>query len=121
MRLASSKAGIKGSLPNYTPSGYAYKGVETSPGEITVNFHSNSDQRSFEVKQKVSGWNSETLKSNYVAASSQPYQSQQENGKTLFIYNNGSSATWVDGGVWYQIEGQNNLSSDQLVKIANSL
>jgi hypothetical protein len=44
-----------------------------------------------------------------------------DKGKTIYLYNNGANAAWVNGGVLYQITGNANLSSDQIVSIADSL
>jgi hypothetical protein len=121
VRMAAARAGFPASLPSYQPAGFSLKGpIEYAPGQLTLNFRSNSDKRNFQVKQQPSNWNSETLLDTYVAKSNEPYQTYQNNGKTIYIYN-GSSATWVDAGVWYKVEGNSSLTSDQLIKIADSL
>lgn len=121
MQVASTRAGLNASLPKYQPAGFSMAGpIEYEPGEITVNYKSNSDNRSFEVTQKNSSWNSETLLENYVSPSKQAYQTFQANGRTIYIYEN-NKATWVDGGVWFNIDGKTNLNSDQLLRIAGSL
>lgn len=121
MRVASTRAGLNASLPSYQPAGYAMSGpIEYEPGSVKVSYKSNSDNRTFNVTQKNSSWNSETLLQNYVSTTSQPYQTFQANGRTIYIYE-GNKATWVDGGIWYNIDGQTNLNSDQLLRIAESL
>lgn len=121
MKIASTRAGLNASLPAYQPSGFALAGpIKYDSGEVTLNYKSNSDERAFNVVQKNSSWNSETLLENFVETNSQPYQTFQANGRTIYIYD-GNKATWVDGGVWYNIDGQANLNSDQLLKIAESL
>lgn len=121
MRVASTRAGLNATLPSYQPAGYAMSGpIEYEPGSVKVNYKSNTDSRAFNVTQKNSSWNSETLLQNYVSTTNQPYQTFQANGRTIYIYD-GNKATWVDGGVWYDIDGQTNLNSDQLLRIAESL
>lgn len=121
MRLASSRAGFSAQLPGYQPSGFSQdKVVSYSPGKVTINFHSNSDDRAFQLTQQVSNWNSQALADNYLAQTGKQYQTLESGGKTVYIYD-GASATWVNGGVWYQIEGQSSLSSDQILKIVNSI
>ncbi len=56
---------------------------------------------------------------NHVLTNKQPFQTFQDAGKTIYIYED-SKATWVNGGVWYQINGNASLTSDQLLRIANS-
>jgi hypothetical protein len=121
MRLAATRAGFDAAIPAYRPSGFALNGpIEYGPGQVTLNFRSNSDERNFHVTQRVSNWTSESLLNNFVTANHKSYQSYQENGRTIYIYD-GSNATWVNAGVWYQIEGNSSLTSDQLIRIANSI
>lgn len=121
MRVAATRSGMHASLPSYQPSGFSMVGpIQYQPGEVTVSYKSNSDNRGFNVVQKNSSWNSETLLDNFVAATKTPYQTFQTNGRTIYIYG-GNKATWVDGGIWYSIDGQSNLNSDQLLRIAGSL
>ncbi len=120
LHLASARAGIRASMPDYQPAGFSLSGpVQYSSGQITLNFQSNSDDRGFRVVQKSSEWSSQTLLENFVS-SQEPYQTFQDRGRTVYIYD-GSNATWVNGGVWYQIEGESALNSDQLLRIASSL
>ena len=60
------------------------------------------------------------LLDNYVSVSNRDYQTKEEKGRTVYIYDD-SNATWVDGGIWYQIEGDSSLSSDQLLNIVASM
>lgn len=121
MRVATARAGVDGRLPGYNPSGFALSGpIKYQPGQITISYKSNSDDRQFQVSQRTSNWNSDTLLENYVAAEPRSYQTLQNSGKTIYIYDQ-DNATWVDGGVWYQIEGNASLTSDQLVRMAASM
>ncbi len=121
MRVAATRAGFDASMPGYSPAGFAFKGpVQYSAGQVVVSFKSNTDDRNFKLTQQTSSWSSDSLLNNYVAASGKEYQTYQDRGRTIYIYD-GSSATWVNGGVWYQVDGKSNLSSDQLVRIAASL
>lgn len=121
VRMAASKAGFDAKLPGYQPSGFALNGpVQAAPGIVTLSFRSNGDDRTFQISQRPSSWNSESLLSNFVETKPQPYERHQEAGKTIYTYD-GSNATWVSGGVWYQIEGNSSLTNDQLLRIASSL
>lgn len=121
IRLASAKTGVHASLPDYKPAGFTLgRSVQTSPGQVVISFRSNSDERNFSIAQSTSNWNSDTLRDNFVASSGQQYQRiTTTNGKTVYVYGD-SNATWVDGGIWYKIEGNSALSSSQLLKIASS-
>lgn len=121
MQIAATRSGVDAEIPEYQPAGFAIKGpIQYKPGHISINFGSNSDQRSYVVSQSKSEWNSETLLENHVATNNRAYQTLQEKGKTIYLYD-GDNASWVDNGIWYEIDGNSALSSDQIMRIANSL
>jgi len=121
MRVAATRAGFSASMPSYAPSGFSFKGpVQYSANQVVVSFKTNTDERAYKLTQQTSSWSSDSLLNNYVAVGSKDYQTYQDRGRTIYIYD-GSSATWVNGGVWYQIQGDSDLTSDQLVRIAASL
>jgi hypothetical protein len=121
MRLASARAGVNGSLPGYHPSGFAMNGpVQYRAGQITLSYKSTSDDRTFSVSQSRTDWNNEALIKNFVTINDRPYQAYQQDGRTIYIYDD-SNATWLDHGIWYQVSGNANLSSDQLIRLANSI
>ncbi len=121
MRVAASRAGFSASMPTYNPSGFSFNGpVQYSTGQVVVDFKSNTDDRQYKLTQQTSNWSSDTLLNNFVSGNNKQYQTYQDRGRTIYIYNN-NNATWVNGGVWYQIEGKSELTTDQLVRIASSL
>ncbi len=121
MRVAASKAGFNASMPGYVPSGFAMNGkIQAASGRITVSFSSRTDNRNFQLIQEPSDWNSKSLLDNYVASASKNYQSVESKGNTIYIYD-GSNATWVNQGIWYQIHGSSDLNSQQLLNIASSM
>ena len=123
MKVASSRTGISAKMPGYIPAGYdASKKVDSMDGQISISFHSNTDAKTFTLTQQSSNWNSASLLANHIQKRncSTCYQTWQNEGKTVYIYDN-SNAAWVDGGIWYQIEGNASLTSDQLLRLANSL
>lgn len=121
MQIASSRAGVRANLPEYRPSGFSMAGpIAYKPGEVSIDYKSNSDDRNFQVVQRSSNWNSQALLENFISANYKSYQTIQSNGRTIYVYDNGS-ASWVDGGIWYQINGSATLSSDQLLNLARSL
>jgi len=121
MRVAATRAGFDATMPGYKPAGFSFKGpIKYSPGQVSVSYASNTDKRSYEVKQKASNWNSDALLANFVVSEGKQYQTFQDRGRTMYIYDK-SNATWVDGGIWYQIEGESNMTTDQLIRIASSI
>lgn len=122
MKVAASRAGFAASLPSYTPGGYSLNGpIAYTPGQVTVDFHANTDDRSFSIKQQPTTWDSVALLENFVTKQGKSYLTYQDRGLTIYIYN-GSSAAWVNGGKMYSLEGKNSqLDTDQLLKLATSM
>jgi hypothetical protein len=121
MRVAANRAGFSGHLPSNTPAGFAFKGpIQYAKDNIVLKFQSNSDTRKFVIVQKPTDWTSESLLANYVLTTKSRYQTYHDKGLTVFIYNDGS-ATWVDKGVWYSLNGEGSLSADQILAIAGSM
>lgn len=118
LQLASARSGVPASMPAYKPTGFAVKGLTYSPGSVTIGFHSTNGN--FNVTQKTSNWDSETLLQNYVATSGQAYNAYQAAGRTVYIYGN-DNATWVNGGVWYQVNDNGLLNKDQIINLATSM
>ena len=122
MKVAAHRAGFAAALPGYQPSGYSFSGpIAYSPGQVTVNFSSNTDNRKFSLKQQPTTWDSAALLENLVTRQNSSYLTYQDRGLTIYIYD-GSSAAWVNGGKMYQLEGRNSqLDTDQLLKLATSV
>lgn len=121
MQIAAARSGVSAQMPDYKPAGFsAGRDVKSEPGKVTVTFTSNTNDKKFTVTQQASNWSSDSLLNNHVASSNSPYQTFQSEGKTVYIYDN-SNATWVNRGVWYKIDGNASLTSDQLLRLANSL
>ena len=121
MRVASSKAGFHASMPSYKPSGFSAGNFKYSAGYVAMNFSSNSDNRAFSITQKVSNWNSATLLNEYVSnAAGKAYSTLEASGRTIYTYGN-NNATWVDKGIWYNVQSEGSLSTSQLLNIASSM
>lgn len=120
LKFAGMQAGFSASLPSYTPDGYSFAGqIKSDAGKIAIGFRSNTDNRLYTVKQEVSNWNSASLQENFLVANNQSFTVTEDKGRTIYFYGK-NNATWVNGGVWYQIESSA-LSPEQLVNIASSL
>lgn len=121
LEVAAQRTGIRASLPSYSPSGFRLKQpISYGDDQIKLEYASNTDDRSFRVIQKASSWDSQALLDNFVTAAAKQYQTMQIKGRTIYTYNQGDAA-WVDGGTLFTIEGKSSLSSDQLLKIIDSL
>lgn len=120
VRIASAQAGISATYPEYCPDGYSISGpVSFTNGEVMINFHANTGNSKFSIKQSKSSWDSSALKAKVQEDSGNKMTTTNERGLTIFTYNN--SATWVNGGILYTISGDAPLSGDQVRRIATSL
>jgi len=122
-QMASAKAGFAASMPNYKPNGYDLKKLEYSSGTVAALYATKtatSNQGAFSITQKKSNWDSQTLLESFVTTTGKDYQGYQANGRTVYVYGD-SDATWVNGGIWYQIHANQSMPTDQLVKIAANL
>jgi hypothetical protein len=122
MKVAASRAGFSASLPGYKPAGYSFSGpIKYSPGLVTINFSSNSDQRNFSVTQQPTKWDTLALKENYVEKQAQ-YEplTQQYNGLTVYLYD--GKAAWVNAEKLFTIDTKGSqLGVDQMLKLAASM
>lgn len=119
MRVAATRAGVAANFPGYQPAGYSFEGPITySAGEVAVRFK-DKDNKNFTVTQKTSNWDSQAVLDNYILKQTDSYLTYQEHGLTIYSYEN--KAAWVNGGMLYSIEGNANLSGEQILSIATSM
>jgi hypothetical protein len=120
MKVANDKAGVQAVKPGFAPTGFAMqKTIEYAPGAVTMSFMS-PEGASYRVTQQESPWNSDALFANRFQATETPYQVHSQNGQTIYTYGNGN-ATWVSGGMLYDIKGESSLGNEELLRIASSL
>lgn len=122
LRVAAQRAGFTASLPTQKPAGYSLKGpIAYSPGQVVVNFGSNTDDRHFSITQQPSSWDSNALLENHVFKKSNQYLTYQDRGLTIYIFN-GTNAAWVNNNKFYSLEGNNaQLDTDQILQLASSM
>lgn len=121
VRVAAAQAGIAASFPSYQPAGYSIKGpVASTDGQVSMQFASNSNPQNFTLNQSRSTWDSGALLENYVEqASNGKYDTFSDSGLTVYVY--GNQAAWVNGGILHTINGDAELSSEQIRNIATSM
>jgi Domain of unknown function (DUF4367) len=120
LQLASVRAGFQASMPGYAPAGFERTQTETKDGKIAIKFTSPLDKQNFTISQQASSWDSQTLFDSVVATNSNSYQTVLSGGRTIFLYGN-DQATWVDGGILYKLQGNADLTKDQISSIASSM
>lgn len=121
VRVAAMQTGIEKMYPSYVPSNYRLDGlVKEDAGRVTMNFK-NNDGRKFSLMEEKSSWDSAAVLANYVKKNwGNDYTIAKGQGLTIYV--SGSSAAWVNGGVFYVIsDDEGNLSAADLHDIAVSL
>ncbi len=119
--IAASQAGIKATYPEYTPDGYLLKQpVSFEDGQVSLTFKSTSNEQAYTITQERSSWDSSSVLDNVVQPKAgDNYVTTKERGLTIFTF--GNSAAWMNGGILYTINGNAQLSGDQVRRIATSL
>lgn len=118
LHFASATAGFHAEMPSYKPAGYALKGgIKSESGRVAMTYKSGDS--SYTITQTASNWNSATLLDQSTDQRGAPTRTVQSDGRIIYIYNN--SATWVNSGVHYEVNGDAQLSTDELVSLATSM
>ena len=121
LRNAQSTIGFSASVPSYSPAGFSREGaVQYQKGMVVINFRSNSDDRQYAITQTATGKSNTSLGEDYLATQNKQYETTSIKGQPVYIYDD-SRATWISHGVWYTIDGNADLTRDQLTNIVASI
>ncbi|HVX58756.1 MAG TPA: DUF4367 domain-containing protein [Candidatus Saccharimonadales bacterium] len=121
IKVAGQQAHVNAGLPGYAPSGFSVAGhISHSSGAVTVQYKDSSSGYSYDITQRSSSWDSSSMAANVLSPNSQ-VQTSQVQGTTVYIYGKQNDATWVNNGVWYTLKNNASLSSDQILRIVQSL
>ena len=122
MHVAAARAHVKAAMPSYTPSGYGFTNpIEYKNGSVTLQYIDKiSGAPGFTLTQKTSNWDSASLAANALPKDV-PVQTSQVNGTTVYVYGTSNDAAWVNHGVLYDLKNKGSLTSDQVMKIVESL
>lgn len=120
VRVAAMQTGIESSYPSYIPRGFSLSDISSENDKITLTFTS-SEAGTFTLIEEKSSWDSAALLRNYVEPTwHESYTTTHEQGLTIYMYS--SNATWVNGGVLYKINANDNvLTKKQLRNIVTSI
>lgn len=115
LKVASVQAGFNAQLPSYQPTGYVLGAVTTNSGNVSLSFR--SGEKHYQLTQQPTNWNSQTLGDEIIAsAGAKTIESQ---GRIIYIYDN--TASWVSGGLRYDLTGNAELDEDDIAAIAASM
>lgn len=122
VRVAAIQSGVDASYPGYRPVGYRLNGpVAYSGGQVSMKFQANSGSHSFVLTQSNSNWDSTAVELNYIQPDvGDEYSVTKKQGLTIYTYGNGKAA-WVNKGVFYSLNGNAPITSDQIARLATSM
>ena len=119
VKFAASQAGVSATIPHYTPEGFRFQWpIDTKDNHVAIKYVSPDTNTSFVISQSNSPWNSDAVRSMIEENSKGRFLTSRDRGIT--VYTHDGNAAWVNRGVLYTIEGDAGLSSDTIMRIANS-
>ncbi|HUD06489.1 MAG TPA: hypothetical protein VMR34_01250 [Candidatus Saccharimonadales bacterium] len=118
---ANLRIHFNGHLAGVTTPGFSVSKINYTKNDLIFSYSSNSgDGRGYQIFEQPSDWDSQSLLDSVVNPNvSDSYANYQIGGRTVYEY--AHTAVWVDGGIYYRINNDANLSSSQLTSIINSL
>ncbi len=118
LRIAASKAGLD-AKDFYAPSGYKVSGsVAMGEGKLAVNYRGENNA-SYRINQERSNATDADVKNEATIKGKDSFDSLKAGDVNVYRYND--KASWVKNGVRYTLDTNDFLTSDQIVKIANSV
>lgn len=119
LRVAANRANIEAAMPGYVPNGYSFSGpIAHSPGQLVITFQ--DDEGNISLSQSETRWDSQSLLENKIRLSASTYDTYRENGLTIYTYD-GRYAAWINSGILYEIESENEINPEEIVRMASSL
>ena len=119
VKFAASQTGVSATIPHYTPEGFRFQWpINTSDNHVAIRYTSPDTNTSFVISQSNSPWNSDAVRSMIEENSKGRFLTSRDRGIT--VYTHDGNAAWVNRGILYTIEGDAGLSSDAIMRIANS-
>jgi hypothetical protein len=119
INVASAQAGFHATVPNYKELGFTMDGpVRASGGTVAMSFSSGDSQ--FTLTQEASNWDNQTLMETLASQSDSLPKSILSSGRTIYMIRT-NQATWVNGGIRYQLTGNANLNSQEITSVADSM
>ena len=122
--LANHAAGFNATIPSMTPAGYSLGDINAKSAQITINYNSNTSKNKITITEKPSKWDNQTLIQSYLVPNGLiTYSDWVYKGITIYSYGTATKPgfTWVNGGIWYVVEGNSLISNNQLENIISTM
>ncbi len=119
LNLASSRAGFKPTMPNYKALGYTFDSpIKIAGNKVSMNFTSGDSQ--FTLTQEASNWDNQTLMDTLATQSDSIPRTVSSGGHTIYMTHT-NQATWVSGGIRYDLTGNQNLDNQEITAVVDSM
>jgi hypothetical protein len=119
VNMAAAQAGFHPTVPNYKALGFTLNGpIKTEGSTVAMSFTSGDSQ--FTLTQKASDWDNQTLMETLASASDVIPRTIQSDGRTIYM-THANEASWVNGGIRYDLTGNANLNNQEITSVADSM
>lgn len=114
LKVASLHAGVSTTMPNFTASGFAYNGVGHDQSRLIIGLKDGGKE--YQLSEQKTNWTAQEMIdhiSSIDESGQTNYATYTTDGYTVYKFGT-NQATWVKDGVWYQVNGRENLTDTQL-------
>lgn len=122
-QVAAAQTGVAASYPTYRPEGYDLTGpITAKDGKVAMTFgQTGGSTGSYTIMQEKTDQESDTLGSAIKKEAGHDPAITRIDGLTIYTYNNGNAAAWINKNVLYTIKSDTPLTSTQVQQIATSM
>ena len=122
-QVAAAQTGVAASYPTYRPEGYDLTGpITAKDGKVAMTFgQTGSSTGSYTIMQEKTDQESDALGSAIKKEAGHDPAITRIDGLTIYTYNNGNAAAWINKNVLYTIKSDTPLTSTQVQQIATSM
>ncbi len=114
LKVAGIRAGISTTTPNFAATGFAYNGTQADQARLVIGLKSGNGH--YQLSEQKTNWTGDEMiahVSSTDASGQANYTTMQAGDNTVYRFNS-TQATWVKDGIWYQVNGSQELTADQL-------
>ena len=122
-QVAAAQTGVAASYPTYRPEGYDLTGpITAKDGKVAMTFgQTGGSTGSYTIMQEKTDQESDALGSAIKKEAGHDPAITRIDGLTIYTYNNGNAAAWINKNVLYTIKSDTPLTSTQVQQIATSM
>lgn len=122
-QVAAAQTGVAASYPTYRPEGYDLTGpITAKDGKVAMTFgQTGGSTGSYTIMQEKTDQESDALSGTIKKETGHDPAITRIDGLTIYTYDNGNAAAWVNKNILYTIKSDTPLTSTQVQQIATSM